>query len=188
MSALYFIAIVPPEPIVSEVYSLKKEMADRYNSYRSLRNPPHITLLPPTTGTLDWENKIKTTLEHFAGRISPFRLILDGFASFPNKKRKNPVIYVHNEESPELEKLFRDLIAELRIKEVISEKQIPQRFSPHMTIGYRDLTLENFDKAWAEFQTRTYHAAFLVDSVCLLKHDTKEAKWNILSHFRFGVT
>jgi 2'-5' RNA ligase len=184
MSGLYFIAIVPPEPVFSEVYSFKQEMADKYKSSRSLRNPPHITLLPPTAGNADWEMKTLKALEDFTQRISPFELVLNGFACFPNRRKKNPVIYVHNEESPGLEKLFKDLIKELREKEIISEKQVPQRFTPHMTIGYRDLTLEEYDRAREEFGCREYSASFLVTSIVLLKQNVQESKWEILKEFK----
>jgi 2'-5' RNA ligase len=51
-------------------------------------------------------------------------------------------------------------------------------FNPHMTIAYRDLTKENFMAAWPEFESRPFHASFLVDHICLLKHNRRT--WDIL--------
>lgn len=185
MSTLYFVAIVPSEPVYSEVFSFKLEMAEKYNSNRSLRNPPHITLLPPTSGNDDWEKNIVEVLQHFASKNTSFPLVLNGFASFPNRRRKNPVIYVYNEEEPLLEALFKRLIEELVEHKVITANQPTQRFTPHMTIAYRDLTLEEYDKAWEEFRRRQYKAKFIVNSISLLKHDKREGKWNVLEEFLF---
>ena len=185
MSTLYFIAIVPSEPVYSEVFSFKQEIAEKYNSSRSLKNPPHITLLPPTSGNDNWEKNTIEVLQHFAMNNTSFPLVLNGFASFPNRRRKNPVIYVHNEEEPLLEALFKRLIEELIEQKVITANQYPQRFTPHMTIGYRDLTLEEYDKAWEEFSKRQYKTMFIVNAISFLKHDKREGKWNVLEEFPF---
>lgn len=55
MSSLYFLAVIPPEPVFSEVMAFKKEMSERFSSSRALKSPPHITLLPPVQGNEDFE-------------------------------------------------------------------------------------------------------------------------------------
>ncbi|MGZ5209988.1 MAG: RNA 2',3'-cyclic phosphodiesterase, partial [Kaistella sp.] len=53
------------------------------------------------------------------------------------------------------------------------------QFHPHLTVAYRDLTFENFKKAWEEYEKKTFEDSFLVDKICLFKHDSQ--KWNLLS-------
>ena len=48
-TSLYFIAIIPPEEIATEITSFKQEMANIYNSKKALRVMPHITLKAPFT-------------------------------------------------------------------------------------------------------------------------------------------
>jgi 2'-5' RNA ligase len=186
MSSLYFIALIPPEPIYSEVYALKQEMSDKYNSHRCLRNPPHITLLPPVNADEIWEKSIIVFLGDFVKSIKPFDLVLNGFESFPNRRRKNPVIYVHNEDSPEMNELHKKLISGLHQSNILMAARTQSSFSPHMTIGYRDLTLEEYDKAWEEFKEREYRGNFHVKSLFLLKFNRKESRWNIVEEFYFS--
>ncbi len=40
-----------------------------------------------------------------------------------------------------------------------------------MTVGYRDLTWENYLRAWEKYQHFPYKTNFLVDKILLLRHD-----------------
>ena len=44
---LYFIALVPPEPIFTEVEELKNYFSQHFESSAALKSPPHITLHMP---------------------------------------------------------------------------------------------------------------------------------------------
>lgn len=46
-------------------------------------------------------------------------------------------------------------------------------FHPHMTVGYRDLTFENFQKAWKVYKEKEFKTKFLVNEISLLRHDGK---------------
>jgi 2'-5' RNA ligase len=43
----YFIVIVAPEPMLSEVRALKQYMAENYQSVASTTSPAHVTLYMP---------------------------------------------------------------------------------------------------------------------------------------------
>lgn len=178
--ALYFIAIVPPEPIASEVTALKKYMAEHFASSRALRSPPHITLFAPFSLAQREEQNLAGTIAGSVKRIHSFPLRLNGFKAF-----KPGVIYIANEKSEDLmklqEKIFQDVYIFLHERKV--EKQVRKMsFNPHMTIAYRDLTKENFYAAWAEFENRSFAASFIVNHVCLLKHN--RLTWDILERLQ----
>ena len=44
---LYFIALVPPEPIFTEVEELRTYFSHHFESSAALKSPPHITLHMP---------------------------------------------------------------------------------------------------------------------------------------------
>ena len=46
-TALYYIALLPPENIRQEVTALKEHAAEAFHSSKALNSPPHITLIPP---------------------------------------------------------------------------------------------------------------------------------------------
>lgn len=86
---------------------------------------------------------------------------LNGFGSFANPK--NPVIYIKPEINDQLMSLHQ------RVRERFNF--INYSFNPHMTVGYRDLTYENYLKAWEVYRNKEYKTKFLVDKILLLRHD-----------------
>lgn len=40
-----------------------------------------------------------------------------------------------------------------------------------MTVGFRDLTWENYLRAWGKYETKEYKTKFIVDKILLLRHD-----------------
>jgi 2'-5' RNA ligase len=95
--------------------------------------------------------------------MAPFEIELNGFGSFPNPN--NPVIFVHPESNPNLTELYH------RVKDRFDF--IKYSFSPHMTVGYRDLTWENYLRAWEVYKDKEYKTKFLVDKISLLRFDNQ---------------
>lgn len=58
-------------------------------------------------------------------------------------------------------------------------------FTPHVTVGFRDLTPAAFHQAWAEFEHRSFSADFEVPTLTLLRHDGQ--KWQIFSELPLGA-
>ncbi|AZA80963.1 RNA 2',3'-cyclic phosphodiesterase [Chryseobacterium lactis] len=163
MKKLYFIAVYPPENIMEEVKVFKKDLADSYGNSKALKNDAHITLFPPFSREIDWEEDIFTAFQKIDTGLDPFEIELNGFGSFAQPK--NPVIFIQPEANPNLTDLYQ------RVKQQFNF--ISYSFTPHMTVGYRDLTWENFLKAWDKYQNIQYKTKFLVDKILLLRHDGK---------------
>lgn len=62
----YFIAIIPPSPIESDVLALKNFFKEKYNSKASLNSPPHITLHMPFLWKEKKEEELNDALRSFA--------------------------------------------------------------------------------------------------------------------------
>nr|WP_315025746.1 2'-5' RNA ligase family protein [uncultured Chryseobacterium sp.] len=161
MKKLYFIAIYPPQEIIEEVKVFKKDLAIHYGNSKALKNEAHITLFPPFSREIELENDIFDAFQRIETKLTPFEIELNGFGSF--SQPKNPVIFIHPENNPDLTDLHQ------RVKKQFNFKSYT--FTPHMTIGYRDLTWENFVKAWEKYQSSDYKTKFLVDKILLLRHD-----------------
>lgn len=160
---MYFIAIYPPEEIIEEIKVLKKDLAISYGNSKALSNDAHITLLPPFSRELELEEDIHIAFQKINTNLSPFEIELNGFGSFPNPK--NPVIFVHPEDNIHLTDLYN------MVKQQFSFSRYS--FTPHMTVGYRDLNWESYLKAWEKYQHKEYKTKFLVDKILLLRHDGK---------------
>ena len=79
---LYFIAIIPPEPIYSFAQLQKEYFHDKYNSKAALRSPPHITLHMPFRLKINKAELLLLSLKELAERHTRFELNCDGFGAF----------------------------------------------------------------------------------------------------------
>ncbi|MDR6159761.1 2'-5' RNA ligase [Chryseobacterium sp. SLBN-27] len=161
MKKLYFIAIYPPQEIIDEVKIFKRDLALNYENSKALKNEAHVTLFPPFSREVEMEKDIHEAFQKINTNILPFEMNLNGFGSFANPK--NPVIYIKPEINDQLMSLYQ------RVREQFNF--INYSFNPHMTVGYRDLTYENYLKAWEVYRNKEYKTKFLVDKILLLRHD-----------------
>jgi len=177
MEKLFFIAIVPPNGVADQITAIKTDFATRFESKRALRVMPHITLKVPfkvletkRDELVNWFSKLKISQDQF-------ELALNGFGSFNDSK--NPVIFVKPVESENLNALQSELIERLTNIYPKAIAHTDSDFHPHMTVAYRDLTADNFQKAWQEYEHRNFSVSFTVDAFYLLEHDG--SKWNIIA-------
>ena len=59
-----------------------------------------------------------------------------------------------------------------------------RHYTPHITVAFRDLTKQNFRKAWSELEHQQLYFEFIVPVVTLLIHNGK--RWHICQEFVFN--
>ncbi len=171
---LYFYALVPPEEIQASVTEIKKDFRDRFKSGHALKSPPHITLIPPFEFLFSDENRLIKYLELFASEESSFLQVLENFGTFPPK-----VIYVRVLKTESLLDMYKRFRKFMEINLGLGKKSYsPGKFKPHMTVAFRDLTPENFYLAKTAYVQKQVSFRFLVQSICLLRHNGQH--WDIL--------
>lgn len=172
-----FIALLPPLEVQADVTQIKQIFADRYNSRAALRSPPHITLVPP----FEWQSEampaLARSLAEFAVQMAPLAIALEGFGAFVPR-----VVYVNVVKTPELLRLQACLASHMATHG-IGDRNAARPFAPHLTVGFRDLTKQNFWAAWSEFQTQSLAVQFTVAALTLLQHDGQ--RWNVYQEFPF---
>ncbi len=177
---LYFIAILPPDAIANRVQEVKKEFVNKYDSKEAYNKPPHFTLIAPFKVPEQVEEVIVPQLIFFADEQTPFTLHLSGFNHF-----RDDVIFIDIEDPSAMRALHGNLSDYLLNEMGFSSKIVrPKSLTPHMTVAYRDLTADNFQKAWKEFNNRPFDYSFEVNSIYLLKHDY--TRWQPFYEFDFG--
>ena len=178
---LYFIAILPPDDIAARVQSVKKEFAEKYGSKAAYKRPAHFTLIAPFKIPEQQEKVIIPQLIFFAEEQQPFTLSLSGFNHF-----REDVIFIDVGDSSAMKALHGNLSEHLQNEMGFADKTVrPQNLTPHMTVAYRDLSQENFQKAWPKFKNRPFDYAFEVNSITLLKHDYTQ--WQPFYEFAFAT-
>jgi len=172
--SLYFVAIIPPDNIQTELTHIKLHFKNKFDSQHALNSPPHITLFPPFWFNSDEESQLVQTLNKLCSTFDVFWQKLSGFGSFPPK-----VIYVGVKENNELSNIQAQL--SLTFKDLLKSKTKQKGahyFSPHVTVAFRDLTIENFRKAWKSYKHKKIRFQFKVEKLGLLKHNGK--KWEVI--------
>ena len=175
--ALFFIAIIPPEEIFSEVVVYKKFCSQNYASNRALNSPPHITLVPPFRMERREIEQQYEKMQKVAGFQESFYVTCNGFGHFGKR-----VVYILIEQNDHLIRLKDGLFEFYGNKEPAGKEKA---YHPHMTIAFRDLEAEQFDKAWKYFKEKDYFRMFSCNSFHLLKHNGKS--WDIIKEFKFLV-
>ncbi len=179
---LFFIALVPPEPINGELQKLKELFATEYQSKASLNSPPHITLHMPFKLNPKKQGRLIQSLKEVTQKQTSFLVKIENFKAFEPR-----VIYAHIHPSEELNHLFEKLSRTLQVQVgLLHPSHKNKGFTPHITLAFRDLRKGAFHKAWAFFQSKMYEATFEANTLYLLKHDGK--KWDIYQEFSFGTS
>ena len=157
----YFIAVTIPDPLNSEIESIKKNISEKYGTKSVLKSPPHITIVPP----FFWGNEeglIKSVIEF---TFPEFKIELNGYNSFPLG-----VVYidvVENNSLQELNTQFSNYFADTCFQ---LNKRHPFPFQPHITVGNRDWKKEQFNLCWNEMKDKKFLGSFSFTKLSLLKN------------------
>jgi 2'-5' RNA ligase len=180
---LLFIALIPPENVQKVATEIKQQFAEKYNSKAALKSPPHITLQPPFNWDKDKIELLEEHLEKFAQtQNQKVPIILDGFAAF-----KPRVIYINVIKTEDLLALQKNLTIYLESSlNIVDHRSKSRAFSPHVTVGFRDLSKSNFYQAWSEFEDKPLHFEFSLAKLTLLTHNGR--RWEISKKFDFKIS
>lgn len=174
----YFIALVPPEPILSDIQNIKLSIFEKYQTKGALRSPGHITLHMPFSFEDDKEEKLMQCLNEFKFEL-PFEIALKNYQCFEPR-----VVYIAVNENEQLTQLQKQLVLHVkRNLQLFNQSDDKRGFHPHITVAFRDLKKQNFYAVWDEYQNKLFQAQFNCSSFCLLKH--QEQKWVIYKEFKF---
>jgi 2'-5' RNA ligase len=176
--ARYFLALIPKEPLASEIFQLKEQISQKYHTKGALRSPAHLTLHMPFLWKERNEERLFNKLA-YATKYEPFHIRLHEFGAFPPR-----TLYIKNLYSKSLI-TFQHLLTGVTKKELHLLNATHNRgFHPHITVAFRDLKKDQFELAWSVYQTAHFSASMEVDSFWLLKHDGN--KWLAYKEFSFA--
>ena len=165
-------AIIPPEPVRREIQAIKVEIAEKYQTERALRSPPHITLVPPFRFD---EESIEIPLQEvrkLASEFTPFVLKTKALGTFAPR-----VVFLEVEESQTLSSLHFALKQYFESLELKSLKFHPV-YRPHITLAFRDLEPPDFEAIVNTYADRKWNYRFEVKSLWLLRN--RERSWEVV--------
>jgi 2'-5' RNA ligase len=178
---LYFIGIVPPEPIYAEIKEFQQYVADKYRSKEALRRPTHATLIPPFQLEESREAELIKFVENIAAKEDKFELAIDGFGSFTVG-----VIYAAIVKNEQLNAIYKELSSTFYRKfGLVKEKGPSHAFTPHITVAFKDLSPIVFPNARDEFKDKLYRRKWMIKDICILRHSGKE--WSVIKKVELGT-
>lgn len=165
----YFIAIVIPEPFLSQIEGIKNDLHEIHGLRGALRSPAHITLHRPFEWKEEKEPELIQKISSFRFPVS-FPLELKDFAFFEPR-----VIFVNVVKNDALYQLHDALTAfakkELRL---FNESDDLRGFHPHVTVAFRDLKKPKFYELKSAFESKSFAGTFNYSGFSILK---LEKKW-----------
>jgi len=179
---IYFIALLPTAEVGKEIIKVKQEFAEKYGPMYALKVLPHITLQVPFTADPALEKAFCDELTEFAKTQAPFEVSLNGYGTFPNKQ--NRVLFINVEKSETMSAMHRQLINFLRKEFGFSTMLARTGFTPHVTVAFKDLEDDQFNKAWPEYENKEIKATFKVNNLYFLRHNGKS--WEVLQKCKLG--
>ena len=172
----YFMAIVPPEPLLSHIQNIKQSIFDNYQSKGALRSPGHITLHMPFSFDESKEDKLIDCLSKFQFEKS-FIINLNNYDCFEPR-----VIFINVQQQNKLFDLQTQFVSHIkRNLNIFNQSDDMRGFHPHITIAFRDLKKKVFYQAWEEYQSKSFSDSFTCNSFSLLKYQKEE--WVVLKNF-----
>ncbi|TYZ08091.1 2'-5' RNA ligase family protein [Hymenobacter lutimineralis] len=174
-TVLYLLVIVPPEPVLGQVWALKQELHHLTGSRNAIRLRPHITLWPPLHRPATFAQEVYPVLSAFAAQQKEFAVTLRNFDWFENR-----TLFVRVETKIILQEFNARLSKWCRDKgvEIPPEKR---PFTPHMTLATRDLPADQINTLRQLFAARVYSATFPVAGLTLFRHSG--TAWEIAAEF-----
>lgn len=174
----YFIAIVPPEPLLSEIQKIKQSIFENHQTKGALRSPGHITLHMPFSFEESKEGKLIDCLSEFQFNSS-FSITLNNYSCFEPR-----VVFINVNEQTQLTELQKQVVNHVKKKlNLFNQSDDMRGFHPHVTVAFRDLKKPVFYKLWEEYKTKSFSENFICNSFSLLKHQGDE--WVVLTKFIF---
>jgi len=176
----YFIAIVPPEPLLSEIRNIKQTIFETFGTKGALRSPGHITLHMP----FSWEEKKE---EKLISELSAFKFENAVSIQLKNYNCFEPrVVFIDVVKNEVLNELQLNLVKHAKQKlHLFNQSDDMRGFHPHVTVAFRDLKKPVFYKLWEEYSNKEFKAEFTRNSFCLLKQAGKE--WEVYKEFKFNL-
>ncbi|MCW3093564.1 MAG: hypothetical protein JWP81_4633 [Ferruginibacter sp.] len=178
---LYFIAIIPPPEISKDVIAFQTDFSTRFGSKAALKAMPHLTLKAPFQLPDAEHLRLLRWFQNLYFNLEPFQIELKDFGAFHNKN--HPVIFLRPIINVPLYSLQKEIMRSFHFAfPALPILNLELKFTPHITLAYRDLDVISFKEAWQEYGTKKYAAEFMVDSFCLLQHNRKT--WEIMESYQ----
>lgn len=174
----YLLVLTPNEDLRSRISTLRKEFNDKYQPAMPLTGKPHLALVRFVTWSMH-EEKLVTRLRHIGLGVTPFKIELKDFGSFPTHS-----IFIQVATKSPVQQLVREVRSAQRLMKADPEQDPLFIAEPFIAIS-RKLLPWQYEKGWAEYAHRHFTAKMMADGMLLLKRPEGERSYQVVERFDF---
>ena len=174
----YLLVLKPHEELWNKITRVKEEFATKYNAPLANFLKPHIALATFTAWAMA-EEKIVQRLQHIAMGITPIKVELNNYGSFPSH-----TIYINVTSKVPIQSLVKEVKEAQRLLKTTSEHKPHFIEEPHIAIA-RKLKPWQFEQGWLEYSHRRFTGRFIADSMLLLKRSANSKAYQIVKRLEF---
>ena len=174
----YLLVLQPHEELRNTILQEKQNFAKEFDCPTAMHGKPHVTLVRFKQHEM-LETRIIQRWKNIAMSITPFKVELKGFGSFPSH-----TIYINITSKVQIVDLVKALRAPQKLMKLDKDNKPHFITEPHLTIA-RKLLPWQYEKGWLAYEHKHFHGRFIADHALLLKRREGNNAYQIAGKFMF---
>ena len=175
----YLLVLNPHHELAERIADIKEEFSTRYKTQISKYTKPHISLVNFLTWEM-MEEKLLQRLQAIAMGITPFKVELKDYGSFPSHS-----IFINVISKIPVQNLVRELKEAQRLMKLNNENKPHFIDEPYILISAK-LKPWQYEQGWLEYSHRNFTSRFIADGMLLLRRTAGErSRFQIAKRFDF---
>jgi 2'-5' RNA ligase len=174
----YLLVIPPNEELRNRINSVRKGFNDKYTPSMPLTGKPHLALVHFVAWNM-MEEKLVNRFHHIAMGMTPFKIELKDFASFPTH-----TIYINVTTKIPVQNLVKELRTAQKLMKADPDHDPHFIAEPFIPVA-RKLLPWQYEKGWLEYSQMHFSAKIIADGMLLLKRPLGEKNYQVVQRFEF---
>lgn len=174
----YLLVLSPNEELRNKIISVRKDFNEKFRPSMPLTGKPHLALVRFITWNM-MEEKLINRFHHIAMSITPFKVELKDFGSFPTH-----TIYINVATKLPVQNLVKELRTTQKLMKADPEHDPHFIADPFISVA-RKLLPWQYEKGWLEYSNMHFTAKMIADGMLLLKRPFGEKPYQVVQRFEF---
>jgi 2'-5' RNA ligase len=174
----YLLVLSPHKELWDKIMEVKEKFSKDFRTSFAKGTKPQIALV----NFLNWqmmEERIIQRLQAIAAGISPVKIELRDFGSFPSH-----TIYINVTSKLPVKVIVKELKSAQQLLKLNNENKPHFIEEPHLTVCPK-LKPWQYEEAWLKYSHQNFTGRFIADSMQLLKRPVEEKGYTMIRKFQF---
>ena len=174
----YLLVISPNDELRNRINTIRKNFNQKYRPAMPLTGKPHMALVHFVTWSM-MEEKLVSRFQHIAMGITPFKIELKDYASFPSH-----TIYINVGTKTPVQNLVKELKQAQKLMKADPDHDPHFIAEPFIPVA-RKLVPWQYEKGWLEYSHLHFSAKIIADGMLLLKRPLGDKAYQVVQRFEF---